>query len=260
VGIGHVVEVEGAASVKPGAIRNFSTPVSTSIAQPISIHCTAMNSTQSGIAGPIALPAKAGPQCPMNMRPSAIAPPPTISCVMIERSGRGAMISSEAELRDQRSHPFPGAALAHQPEAEIVRRDAHRVAASARVADEIGHVGSVTTFDDANAAIDHTARSRGLGARSRYRYSQTFRARSSTPFSLAPKLSIACGSLVAGLVALGLVQEEAGEVLEVLVLDRVLGRDDEAELVAIAVGPLEEGGAVGPTQPRIVKVARQPLR
>jgi hypothetical protein len=60
-------------------------------------------------------------------------------------------------------------------------------------------------------------------------------------------------------VLLHLAQKTAGEVLEILVLDRVLGRDDEAELVAVAVGPLEEGGAVGAVQPRIVEVAGQSL-
>jgi hypothetical protein len=60
-------------------------------------------------------------------------------------------------------------------------------------------------------------------------------------------------------VFLHLAQETAGEMLEILVLDRVLGRDDEAELVAVAVGPLEEGGAVGPVEPRIVEVAGQAL-
>lgn len=47
--------------------------------------------------------------------------------------------------------------------------------------------------------------------------------------------------------------------LEVFVLDRVLGRDDEAELMAVALGALEERYPVGPVVRCVIEVARQPL-
>ncbi len=53
--------------------------------------------------------------------------------------------------------------------------------------------------------------------------------------------------------------EPARDVLEILVLDGVLGRDDESELMPVAVGPFEEGGTVGPVELRVIEVARQPF-
>jgi hypothetical protein len=47
----------------------------------------------------------------------------------------------------------PRPRLAHQAEAEIVRRHAGRTAAGAGIADEVGDIGAVLTLDDANAAI-----------------------------------------------------------------------------------------------------------
>ena len=60
-------------------------------------------------------------------------------------------------------------------------------------------------------------------------------------------------------ILLHLAHEPAGEILEVVVLDRVLGGDDEAELVPVAVASLEEGPAVRLVQLRVVEVAGQAL-
>src|SRR5262245_39249364 len=46
-----------------------------------------------------------------------------------------------------------GTRLPHQPKAEIVRRHADGTAAGPGVADEIGDIGAVLAFDDADAAI-----------------------------------------------------------------------------------------------------------
>ena len=57
------------------------------------------------------------------------------------------------ELKDIRREQVPVPVLPHQPEAEIVGRHAGRAAAGAGIADEVGHVGAMLAFDDADAAI-----------------------------------------------------------------------------------------------------------
>src|SRR5581483_9569899 len=66
--------------------------------------------------------------------------------------------SASRAPRLQPEPAFQHVRLAHQPEAEIARRDAGRAATGPRVADEVGHIAAVLAFDDAHAAIDRGCR------------------------------------------------------------------------------------------------------
>src|SRR3954452_18970759 len=57
---------------------------------------------------------------------------------------------------DQAAERMRPVGLAHQPKTKIGRWHAGRAAAGARITHKIGHVGTVTPFDDAHAAM-HSA-------------------------------------------------------------------------------------------------------